>query len=266
MGRYHPWRLHPFTLDELPRGISPKEGFQRLMTFGGFPEPFLNGSRRYYNRWKRSHIDLILKEDLLTLTAVRDIQSIETLIELLRSRVGNPVSANSLARDLQKSPTTIQSWLKLLEDLYVIFKVSPFHQNIARALLKEPKYYFYDNAMVQGPHGIKLENLVACALLKEIQRQQDVEGEKFDLHFIRNKEGHEIDFLVTHENKPKQLIEVKWKDDSLSANFGKFLVKEPLRRVQVVGKLAQNKSFPGGERIEAAQEFLLDSRMISFQR
>jgi len=121
----------------------------------------------------------------LTLTAVRDIQSIETLIELLRSRVGNPVSANSLARDLQKSPTTIQSWLKLLE------------------------------------------NLVACALLKEIQRQQDVEGEEFDLHYIRNKEGHEIDFLV----------------------------KEPLRRVQVIGKLAQNKSFPGGERIEAAQAF-----------
>jgi len=267
-GRHFQFRLHPLDFKEAVAfsGLDKDECFERLMTVGGFPEPFLNGSRRFYNRWKQSHSDLILKEDLLTLTAVRDIQSIETLIELLRSRVGNPVSANSLARDLQKSPTTIQSWLKLLENLYVIFKVSPFHQNIARALLKEPKYYFYDNAMVQGPHGIKLENLVACALLKEIQRQQDVEGEKFDLHFIRNKEGHEIDFLVTHENKPKQLIEVKWKDDSLSANFGKFLVKEPLRRVQVVGKLAQNKSFPGGERIEAAQNFLLDLRMNSFQR
>ena len=117
------------------------------MRVGGFPEPFLKGTRSYYNRWKRSHVDLILKEELLTLSAVRDIQSIETLIELLRTRVGSPVSSNSLARDLLKSPNTIQHWLRLLEDLYVIFKLTPYHKNIARALLKEPKYYFYDNEL-----------------------------------------------------------------------------------------------------------------------
>ena len=43
MGRYHYWRLHPFTLDEVPQGISQKEAYQRLMTVGGFPEPFLDG-------------------------------------------------------------------------------------------------------------------------------------------------------------------------------------------------------------------------------
>ena len=161
-----------------------------------------------------------------------------------------------MARDLQKSPVTIQNWLKLMENLYVIFKVSPYHRNIARALLKEPKYYFYDNAMVQGARGVKLENLVACALLKEIHRCQDVQGEEFNLHYIRNKEGHEIDFLITGDKQPRQLIEVKWKDESLSPNFRRFLVDEPLRRVQVVGELTQSKSFPGGERIEAAVDFL----------
>ena len=236
--------------------LDADECFARLMTIGGFPEPFLKGTQRFYNRWKRSHINLILREDLLTLSAVRDIQSIETLIELLRSRVGSPVSANSLARDLQKSPNTIQHWLKLLEDLYVVFKISPFHRNIARALLKEPKYYFYDNAMVQGGKGVKLENLVACALLKEIHRARDVDGEEFDLNYIRNKDGQEIDFLVSRQSKPLRLIEVKWKDNSLSPNFKKFLVDKPLSRVQVVGELAQNKSFPGGERIESAIDYL----------
>ena len=154
-GRHFQFRLHPLDLKEALAftDLGRDEIFDRLMTVGGFPEPFLNGAQRYYNRWKRSHVDLILKEELLTLSAVRDIQSIETLIELLRSRVGSPVSANSLARDLQKSPNTIQHWLKLLEDLYVIFKVAPYHKNIARALLKEPKYYFYDNGMVQGDEG-----------------------------------------------------------------------------------------------------------------
>ncbi len=257
-GRQFQYRLHPLDFKEALAfsGLSRDEIFTRLMTVGGFPEPFLKGTQGYYNRWKRSHIDLILKEDLLTLTPVRDIQSIETLIELLRARVGSPVSANSLARDLQKSPNTISHWLKLLGDLYVIFKLVPYHKNIARALLKEPKYYFYDNGMVQGNEGTRLENLVACALLKEIQRAQDVDGADLDLQFLRTKDGHEIDFLITREKQPHQLIEVKWKDAGLSRNFKKFLATEPLKRVQVVGDLTQSKSFPTGERIEPAQEFL----------
>jgi len=263
-GRHFQFRLHPLDMKEALEfsELDRSEIFDRLMTIGGFPEPFLNGSRKYYNRWKRSHVDLILKEDLLTLSSVRDILSIETLIEMLKSRVGNPVSANSLARDLQKSPNTIQHWLKLLEDLYVIFRVKPYHKNISRALLKEPKYYFYDNGLVQGDNGTKLENLVACALLKEIHRLQDVEGEEFDLHFIRNKDGHEIDFLVTRDQQPCNLIEVKWRDDHLSSNFKKFMVDKQLVRTQIVGELVQNKSFPGGERIEAAEDFLGDFSFV----
>ncbi|MEJ2177386.1 MAG: ATP-binding protein [Gammaproteobacteria bacterium] len=257
-GRHFQFRLHPIDLKEALAysDLEAPDIFTRLMAVGGFPEPFLNGTTRYYNRWKRSHVDLILKEDLLTLSAVRDIQSIETLIELLRSRVGSPVSSNSLARDLHKSPNTIQSWLKLLEDLYVIFRVTPYHKNIARSILKEPKFYFYDNGMVMGDDGIKLENLVACALLKEIHRCQDVEGENCRLHYVRNKDGQEIDFLVTRANKPERLIEVKWADNSLSPHFKKFFPRVQLKRVQVVGELKQSKSYPSAERIEPAIKFL----------
>jgi predicted AAA+ superfamily ATPase len=257
-GRHFQFRLHPLDFKEACSlsGLESNDIFERLMTVGGFPEPFLKGTPRFYNRWKRSHIDLILKEDLLTLSAVRDIQSIETLIELLRSRVGSPVSSNSLAGDLQKSHNTVRNWLKLLEDLYVIFRVTPYHRNIARSLLKEPKFYFYDNGMVQGDEGIKLENLVACALLKEVQRCQDVEGENLDLHFVRNKDGQEIDFLVTHEKTPAHLVEVKWADTVLSPLFKKFLPKAPIKRTQVVGQLKQARSFPSGERVEPATQFL----------
>ena len=68
------------------------------------------------------------------------VTDIDRMIEMLRLRVGSPVSANSLARDLQKTPSTVQHWLDLLEDLYVIFRIFPYHRNIARALLKAPKF------------------------------------------------------------------------------------------------------------------------------
>ena len=257
-GRYFHFRLHPIDMKEALRhtDLAPDEIFDRLMRVGGFPEPFLRGSTRWYKRWKRTHIDAILKEDVLTLSAVRDIQAIETLIELLRSRVGSPVSANSLARDLQKSRNTVQHWLGLLEDLYVIFRISPYHRNVARSLLKEPKYYFHDNAMVQGEPGVRLENLVACALLKELHRARDVDGEDLDLHYVRDKDGREIDFLITRNGRPWRMIEVEWKDAAPSANLRRFLATGTVHRLQVVGDLAQSKSFPDGLRVEPAKHFL----------
>ena len=261
-GRYFHFRLHPIDMKEALQhtDFRSDEVFDRLMRVGGFPEPFLRGSRPWYNRWRRTHVDAILKDDLLTLSAVRDIQSIETLIELLRSRVGSPVSANSLARDLLKTPNTVRHWLDLLEDLYVVFRIFPYHRNVARALLKEPKFYFYDNAMVQGDSGVRLENLVACALLKELHCVQDVEGEDLGLHYIRDKDGREIDFLITRDRRPWRMIEVKWRDAAPSANFKRFLAAETLQRLQVVGELAQSKSFPDGLRIEPAQHFLANLR------
>lgn len=257
-GRYFLFRLHPIDLKEAVRqtDLQPAEAFDRLMRVGGFPEPFLRGTETWHRRWRRTHVDAILKEDMLALSAVRDLQAIETLIELLRSRVGSPVSADALARDLQKSRNTVVHWLNLLEDLYVVFRVSPYHRNVARALLKAPKYYFYDSATVLGDEGAKLENLVACALLKEMHRAEDVAGEELGLHYVRDRDGREVDFLLTRHRHPWRMVEVKWRDAAPSPQLRRFLPDEPLQRVQVVGQLAQSKSFEDGLHIEPAVEFL----------
>ena len=78
------------------------------------------------------------------------------------------MSYSLLARDLEVSDKTIKRWLMVLENMYIIFRVTPYHRNLARALLKSPKFYFYDTGQVLGDGGVRLENLTACALLKEI--------------------------------------------------------------------------------------------------
>ena len=257
-GRHFQFRLHPLDVGEVVAygELDAEESLARLLEVGGFPEPFLRGTASYYNRWRRSHVDLILKDDLRTLTAIHDIQGVETLIALLRSRVGSPLSANALAEDLRKSPNTILNWLRVLEHLYVVFKVVPYHRNVARALLKQPKYYFYDAGMVEGDNGARLECVVACALLKEIHRRMDVEGEELELRYLRDKDGREVDFLVADRRAPRHLIEVKWRDAAPSRNLRRFLADMPVRRTQVVGELASARSYPSGERAEPAAEFL----------
>jgi predicted AAA+ superfamily ATPase len=105
------------------------------LVYGGFPEPFFKGTTRFYNRWKKSPLDIILKQDLIDLERVQQIVQIETLIQLLKNSIGSPVSYSSLAQDLQCSDKTVKRWLTILENMYVIFRVPPFHKNIARAIL-----------------------------------------------------------------------------------------------------------------------------------
>ena len=249
-GRFFQFRMHPLDLKEINAFIETdnlEKELDKLLLFGGFPEPFLNGTVRFYNRWKKSHLDIILKQDLIDLENVQQIIQIETLIQLLKNRVGSPISYSSLARDLQCSDKTVKRWLTILENMYVIFKVPPFHKNIARAIQKAPKYYFYDTGQVIGDTGIKLENTVACAIQKEIHFREDCFGEEKKLYYLKNKDGKEIDFCTTSNGTPALMVDVKWKDGSLTPNFEIFKQFFPkLKMVQISKELNKEKIFPNG--------------------
>ncbi|WP_242637597.1 ATP-binding protein [Desulfobacter hydrogenophilus] len=259
-GRFFQFRLHPLDLKEINTYLKPDDleiELDKLLSIGGFPEPFLNGTTRFYNRWKKSHLDIILKQDLIDLENVQQITQIETLIQLLKHRVGSPISYSSLAQDLQCSDKTVKRWLTILENMYVLFKVPPFHKNIARAIQKAPKFYFYDTGQVIGEQGVKLENAVACAIQKELHFREDCLGEEGKLYYVKNKDGKKIDFCISKNNTPSLLVEVKWNDNNLSPNFDLFKKFFPeIKMVQVSKKLNREKTFPNGADTRLASKWL----------
>ena len=259
-GRFFPFRLHPLTVKEICHYLNetPENALSNLLKFGGFPEPYLKGNEIFAKRWRRVHSDTIIREDLLDLERVRDIKSIEILVDLLKGRVGSTTSYTSLANDLQVSIHTVKHWLQILENLYIIFAVRPYHKNIARSILKEPKYYFYDTAAIDGDLGAKLENTVACALLRELHFVEDTTGSRVALHYLRDKEKHEVDFLVVIDYEPVKMIEVKVKDDTFSASLFRFHNFLPTATpIQVVYNLKRNKT-KGPANMVAASEFLMN--------
>lgn len=256
-GRHFYYRLHPIDVIEAASFMNSRDALNMIMKTGGFPEPFLKGSESFAKRWRRQHTDVIIRQDLLDLEKVREIKSIEILIDLLKRQVGSSVSYSSLAGDLQVSVPTVKYWLEVLEKLFVIFPVRPYHRNIARAILKEPKYYFYDTGAVENGEAAALENAVACALIKKLHFLEDTEGCKTQLHFIKDKEKREVDFLTVVDEVPVQMVEVKLSDDNFSKHLFHFasFFDDKVQKYQIVHNLSQNK-MKENVRMVAAHEFL----------
>lgn len=241
MGRYHYWRLHPFTLDELPDNIDKKDAFQRLLTVGGFPEPFLKNDERQARRWRRERLDRVLREDVRDLEQIRQLPLLDLYLNALRSRVCNLIVFSNIAQELQIAPNTAKKWLELLERLYVVFSIKPYTKKIARAIQKPPKVYFYDNADAIGDNSIRLENLVATHLLKQLQFIEDYFGHRCSLHYLRDKDGREVDFVTVIDDVVHDLIEVKESDDNITSAL-KYYKKmlNPKRTTQLVANLTRS--------------------------
>lgn len=257
-GRFFGLRLHPFSVREWceQTGAAPDAALTHLLERGGFPEPCLAADNEQAERWRRQYFDGLVRNDVLEFSRIQEVNAIRLFAQMLRSRVGSPLSLASMARDLAVSPVTLKKYLDILEALYIVFVVRPWHDNIARSVLQTPKVYFYDTGLVEGDEGLRFENLVATALLKHVQWQHDVQGTEAGLHYVRTKDGAELDFALSEKGRLTQLVECKLSDEKPHRALQRFaLEKAPVKAVQVV-RNARHSYTLGEIRLARADEFL----------
>jgi len=243
-GRYLAFRLHPISVREWceERGGTPSAALDRLMARGGFPEPCLADNPDDADRWRRQYFTDLIREDVVEFSRLHEINAMRLFAELLRERVGSPLSLASIARDLAVSPTTLKRYLDILQALYIVFTVQPWHRNVARAILQTPKVYFFDTGLVRGDEGIRLENAVAAMLLKHVHFRQDARGKSAGLHYIRTKDGAEVDFALSEDKRLTHLIECKLADNAPHRALAGFAHKFPeAQAVQLVRDLRQEE-------------------------
>jgi predicted AAA+ superfamily ATPase len=261
-GRYFSFHLYPFSLREVAGQMSPPEALRQLNVLGGFPEPFLSGSEVEAKRWRNQYFTDLVREDILEFSRIHELRTMRLLVEMLRLRVGSPLSIAALAGDLKVAPNTIRSYLDILESLHVIFLVRPFHANIARAIQKEPKLYFYDSGYVEGQEGAPLENTVAVCLRKHVDFLRETQGEDINLHYIRTKDKREVDFALVKDGQVTVLLEVKKSDDSPASSLKYFQEVFPVAEAfQLVETLRQPRSF-GKLHVVSAAEWLTSNLAV----
>ncbi len=277
-GRYHLYRMHPFTLAEalglslpgekeivpfaplqIPKDLSKKNEsistLSDLIEFGGFPEPFLKKSQRKLRRWQNERLDRFFKEDIRDLENLPDLSGIETLCDILPSRAGSPLSINSLREDLDTSHKAISHWIDILERLYFLYRMRPFAVKKTRSLKKEPKMYLWDWAIISNP-GARFENLVASHLLKFCHFYTDYAGYKMELCYLRDKEKREVDFLVLCDGKPWFTVEAKVSDTAISPQLIYFNTRLEIKESYQVVLNSDGDYKNGGIRVLPAWKFL----------
>jgi predicted AAA+ superfamily ATPase len=143
------------------------------------------------------------------------------LVALLPERAGGLLSVQSLREDLEVGHQTVGRWLNYLRELYYHFELKPFSQSVPRSLKKDGKLYLWDWSELDDA-GARFENLVASHLLKACHFWTDSGKGAFDLHYLRNKEKKEVDFLVTLKRKPWLTVEAKASAVALDTSFLAF--------------------------------------------
>jgi hypothetical protein len=269
LGRYHYYRLHPFSLAELIGKVTipevmkeipirlrrEKETLKALDKFGGFPEPFLKQNTRVLRRWHNEKTERLFREDIRDVEQVRDIVSMQLLGDLLPEKTGSLLSINSLREDLEVSHRAVSSWLNILESFYYCFRIYPFVGKNFRSLKKEAKLYLWDWSEVEN-EAVRFENCVASHLLKLIHFLRDYEGYKANLYFLRSVEKKEVDFFVTIAEKPWFAVEAKMNDTNVSPHLFYFKEKLNIPFCYQIVKKGDVDSFIKGVRIVSADRFL----------
>lgn len=281
LGRYHQYRLHPFTLkevmdpiislkhcnpDQILKKLSQTDTrleqeslriFLKLYKWGGFPEPFIKHKERTSRLWQKERRQLIIREDLRDLTRIQLLSHIESLMELIIPRAGKQLSLNSLREDLQVALDSVRLWMNCLEKLYYHYTIRPYAKKINRALTREPKLYLWDWSEIQD-EGSRFENMIANHLLKWCHFTQDWGLEPLHLYYVRDKEKREVDFLITRNQNPWMLVEAKLDKTEVPQALHYLANQLGVTNKFLIVKNLKNPGMAGDVTIKNAASFLQD--------
>ena len=162
MGRYFLYRIHPLSVaellgrDDFSQAITQPQKFsrklwQQLLNFGGFPEPYFNHDKSFYQRWSQLKQEQLLKEDLREISKVHDIARVELLAHMIVDQISSRMIYTDLAKRTRVSEPTVRQWLSILKDLYYCFSITPWHKHVSRSLVKDPKTYLWDWSVIKRP-------------------------------------------------------------------------------------------------------------------
>lgn len=189
--------------------------YEEYVLFGGYPKIVLAGDVKIKEKYLQQIIDTYIKKDIRDLADIKDVNKFNRLVEALASQSGQLLNVFELSNTCNIAKPTVENYLFLLEQTYVVKSVRPFSRNLRSELSKTPKIFFYDTGLMQmlwlkelpkEVMGQVFENSIFAELVKKYGSQQ--------VAYWRTTDKKEIDFVLK-KGKSYLPLEVK-------LNFAQF--------------------------------------------
>ena len=213
-GRVALLNVFPFSYSEIPSDMS--SGLQDVLWNGGYPEILLNPAIR--DIWLASYIRTYIERDVRQIINVKDLGLFQTFLSLCAANHAQECNLASISRDCGVAQPTVKRWLAILEASFIITLVKPFHANLGKRLVKSPKLYFTDSALVAWLtrqadkdalfHGAMGGAFFEGWIINEIVRVLNNTGKNGEIFFWRSREGLEIDCII-EANGRRYPLEIK---------------------------------------------------------
>lgn len=225
-GRKYEFHLYPFSVHELTgqySNIEIKRLLETRIIFGMYPEVVEKPGEA------EKHLKLIsesyLSKDILAYQGIRKPEVLQKLLSALALQVSNEASYRELSQLVGTNKETVSSYLRILEQAFVVFRLTPLSRNLRKEISKSRKVYFYDNgirnALINNVNPISLRQDVGALwenfLIAERIKHNSNNGKFPNMYFWRTHDGQEIDY-IEEEGGKLRAFEFKWSDKKARKN------------------------------------------------
>lgn len=217
-GRSRTMVLYPFSFFEINTDyIAGQRILPELLIYGTYPQVFTEDQTNEKRLLLEDIRNAYLLKDILVLDNLKNSQFVMNILRLLAYQIGQDISYNEIARNLQTTVKTVKRYIELLEKAFVIFRLEGYSKNLRKEISKSPRFYFWDNgirnAVISNFSPIELRNDIGALwenfCISERIKLQSYAQKSCNFYFWRTYDQQEID-LVEIENEQCRAFEFKW--------------------------------------------------------
>ncbi len=246
-GRMEILRLHPLAQSELAgtkptfldalfgRGFTTQP-YDRLgaellarIVAGGYPAALGRATPRRRATWYRDYIETLVQRDVRDLARIASLDALPRLLTLAAGQTARLINVSDLAAPFQLSRPTIREYVTLLERIFLLEELPPWHNNRLSRLIKTPKLHLTDTGVACALLGLDeaslaedrgtLGQLLETFVVQELRRQASWRDDDVRFHHLRDKDGVEVDLVIEQGGRALAAVEVKASATVTAADF-----------------------------------------------
>jgi len=245
-GRSNTLHLYPIWQGELKENLlQAKQNLEERLVYGSYPELWHYNKLEDKKRYLVELVNAYLLKDILILDGIRSPSVIFNLLKMIAYQIGKEVSYNELGTALGISKNTVEKYLNLLTQVFVLIKVPAYSNNLRKEISKSQRWYFVDNgirnAIIQDFTPLALRNGTDIGMLWENYlfmeriKRNDYNKDHKSYHFWRTYDQQEID-LIEIKNKAMCAFEFKYSANKLPKKPIAFEKTYPKASFEVVNE------------------------------